>query len=87
MQSAANIYRDITDYLHLQYERAKKEDKLFPVMLLDPVPVEVLQMTNCGCASARLYSTSRYVVVLLPDVMFHVHAGAECNNVHTRTSL
>ena len=49
MTYIANRYRNITDYLHVQYARAKKENKLFPVMLLDdvpPVPVEVLQVTK-----------------------------------------
>ena len=57
---------------------------------VSPVPVEALHMIRCSSASAGPCSTGRCscVVAQMSFSMFCTcHAGVECSNVHTRTTL
>ena len=74
----------------VRYGWSKNEDnKLFPVMLPDGdslVPVDVLQMIKCGCASSRPCATGRCSCVgsqMACSVFCICNAGPECNNAHT----
>ena len=74
----------------VQFGWAIQEGNLFPVMLpadVSPVPVEVLQMIKCGCSSTRPCATSRcscFIAQMSCSMFCSCHAGAECNNIHTR---
>ena len=69
---------------------SKLDDQLYSTMLPEdilPVPVEVLQMIKCGCASAAKCSTGRCscVVAQMSCSMFcNCHAEPECDNIHTQ---
>ena len=76
----------------LQYGWTKREGKLFPVMVPESdylVPVDVLQMIKCGCASARPCATGRCSCVAAQmscSIFCSCNAGPECNNEHTHAT-
>ena len=69
----------------------QRNNSLFPVMLpedVSPVPLDVLQMVKCGCASTYPCSSGRCscVTAQMSCSMFCAcHAGPDCNNKHTRS--
>ena len=71
----------------------KEDNKLFSVLLSNDVsadPLKVLQMIYCGCTSTRLCFTGRCSCVVAKmscSIFCTCHAGVECNNVYTKTTL